>query len=129
MANDLIAVPAEYGVDILRTQPRGLLQKALAFESLNVASAQTHDGEHYSHDRGTNTTIIAGNGMLLKKTGATMTVTMVLPGASVDDVLADTAQYTQQQQGALLGYSQSWVSRHEADVIEEANTTQRGRKP
>jgi len=113
MSNELMLI--EGGEQALRAEAGGLLEKARTFESLGLISAKTEDGVHYSRNCANGCAVIAKPGMLLKKTCDTLTITLPLPGATPDGVLADIAEYTQEQKGALLGYSQSWVSQREAD--------------
>lgn len=125
MENELQPIPAASGVDLLHAQVCSLLERARVFEALGLVAAKTGDGLFYSYDHATDTTVIATAGMLVKQTDATYTITLARPGAETSRVLADTAQYTQQQQGALLGHSQPWVSGQEASCKAAMGKKQR----
>lgn len=124
--DNLIPMPLENGVETLPARANGLLERSRIFESLGLVSAKTEDGVLYTREPASGTMVIARLGMILEKTDATLTLTLALPGSSVSRVLAETARYTQQQRGALLGRSQPWVSRHEPTAAGEAGDNRDG---
>lgn len=60
-------------------------------------------------------TIIVSHNLIAKRTAATRTIVLPLPGTAPDQVLAETAGFTEAQRGAVPGRSQSWVSLRPAD--------------
>lgn len=114
MKDDMNLTPLENSVETLRGQAVDLLERAQVFEQYGLVAAKTEDGVLYTRNRATDTTVIIRPGLAMKITDATVTFTLSRPGAPVHRVLVDTAQFTQQQQGALLDRSQPWVSQRES---------------
>jgi len=62
---------------------------------------------------------VAAPDVVLTKTRTMLTIKLPLPGASQDEKLEDLNNFTQEQRGAVLGRSQSWVSQRLKDETQD----------
>ena len=88
-------------------------------EALGVREASTESGVHYAHNLETGETTVAAPDVVLTKTRTMLTIKLPLPGASQDEKLEDLNNFTQEQRGAVLGRSQSWVSQRLKDETQD----------
>jgi hypothetical protein len=98
----------------LEREVRDMLDLAAKLEALNVREATTGSGVRYVRDVITGNSIVAARDVILTKRRATLNITLVMPGASRDEVLAELQPATQVLRGAVVGRSQSWVSERES---------------
>ncbi|KGE08552.1 hypothetical protein LA03_20675 [Burkholderia gladioli] len=111
MANELTLNGAERSIDC---EVGNMLNLAAKLETLGVRKATTESGVYYERDVNSGITVIATCGVRVTKGRAVLNITLPLPGASPDDVLAELQPATQEQRGAVLGHSQQWVSERES---------------
>jgi hypothetical protein len=111
MANELTRNGAERSID---REVGDMLNFAAKLETLGVRKATTESGVHYERDVNSGVTVVAARGVRVTKGRAVLNIALPLPGASLDDVLAELQPATQEQRGAVLGQSQQWVSERES---------------
>jgi hypothetical protein len=95
----------------LRGEPHVACRGALARRPL-AARPKAHNLE-------TGETTVAAPDVVLTKTRTMLTIKLPLPGASQDEKLEDLNNFTQEQRGAVLGRSQSWVSQRLKDETQD----------
>lgn len=111
MGNELTLNGAARSID---SEVGNMLNLAAKLEALGVRKATTESGVHYERDVTSGVTIIAASGVRVTRGRAVLNIALPLPGASLDEVLAELQPATQKQRGAVLGHSQQWVSERES---------------
>ncbi len=111
MANELTLKGAERSID---GEVADMLNFAAKLEALGVRKASTESGVYYERDVSSGVTVVAAPGIRVTRGQAVLSIALPLPGASVDDVLAELQPATQEQRGAVLGQRQQWVSERES---------------
>lgn len=112
MANELMVNSVG---DLIAAEVDKLLGLATALKELDVCTATTGSGMRYVHDAEQDLTIVAGPNAIVKETPVAIKVMLVRPGATREEVLAQTKEFTQELRGTIVGRSQPWVSQHDQD--------------